>query len=390
MKRILLFFVSILSFYACRTEDPLIIDEDIQEVPPGDENPQDPDDGGDDNEGAQDSAKGFYLLNEGNMFMNKASLDYMNYDSGEYTRNVFSGANPEAVGGLGDVGNDIGIYGSKLYVVVNASNKVEVLDVNTRKRIKQIDVDNCRYIEFYKGKAYLSTYLGTIGDPNAPRGMVAEIDTTSLEILRMVEVGRQPEELVIHNDNIYVANSGGYSPPDYESTISVVDIPSFTETKRIEVAINLHRLKIDEEGDLYVSSRGDYYDIPSKLFVVDTDTEEVKQSFDLAVSDMTIHNDIAYIYSTEFSFVSGQNTITYSMLNTRTETILEGSFIPEADKERIEIPYGLAIDPNTGDILVADAKDYVTPGTLFCFSRDGELKWSVETGDIPGHIAFVY
>ena len=46
------------------------------------------------------------------------------------------------------------------------------------------------------------------------------------------------------------------------------------------------------------------------------------------------------------------------------------------------------INPETGEFFVTDAKDYVTPGTLYCFSRDGKKKWSVITGDIPAHIAF--
>ncbi|MGJ8761013.1 MAG: YncE family protein [Polaribacter sp.] len=334
--------------------------------------------------------KGFYLLNEGNMSMNKAALDYMDFETGIYEKEVFRTANPEEVGGLGDVGNDMGIYGSKLYVVVNASNKVEVLDVNTRKKIKQINVDNCRYIKFYNGKAYLTTYLGSIGDPNAVNGKIMEIDTTSLSVTRSVDVGRQPEELVIHNDKIYVANSGGYSPPEYESTVSVVDIASFEETKRIEVDINLHRMQIDSEGDIYVSSRGDYYQTPSKLFVIDTELDEVKQTFDLAVSNMTIFDDIMYIYSTEFSYLTGENTISYNRLDTKTETILTNSFIADKDKELIKIPYGITINPETKDILITDAKDYVTPGTLYCFSSEGAFKWSVETGDIPNKVVFKY
>ncbi|WP_254713135.1 YncE family protein [Polaribacter sp. HaHaR_3_91] len=334
--------------------------------------------------------KGFYLLNEGNMSMNKAALDYMDFETGIYEKEVFRTANPEEVGGLGDVGNDMGIYGSKLYVVVNASNKVEVLDVNTRKKIKQINVDNCRYIKFYNGKAYLTTYLGSIGDPNAVNGKIMEIDTTSLSVTRSVDVGRQPEELVIHNDKIYVANSGGYSPPEYESTVSVVDIASFEETKRIEVDINLHRMQIDSEGDIYVSSRGDYYQTPSKLFVIDTELDEVKQTFDLAVSNMTIFDDIMYIYSTEFSYLTGENTISYNRLDTKTETILTDSFIADEDKALIKIPYGITINPETKDILITDAKDYVTPGTLYCFSSEGAFKWSVETGDIPNKVVFKY
>lgn len=374
MKKCFLLLFIFCGMYACQTEAP-ISEEDVQ-------NP----------DGGQPSTpvKGFYLLNEGNMSMNKASLDFMNYETGVYKRNVFSQANPELVGGLGDVGNAMGIYGSKLYVVVNASNKVEVLDVETGKQLKKIDIDNGRYITFYNGKAYLTSYLGNIGDPKAPNGIVAEIDTTSLSITRKVDVGRQPEELVAYNDKIYVANSGGYSAPNYESTISVIDITSFKETKRIEVAINLHRLKIDSEGDLYVTSRGDYYETPSKLYVVDTETETVKKSFEIGVSNFTIYNDIAYMYNSEFSFKIGAYEISYSMFDTKTETFLEETFITETNKALIKMPYGIAVHPETGDVLITDAKDYVTPGSLYCFKPDGELKWTVQTGDIPAYITFKY
>ena len=64
------------------------------------------------------------------------------------------------------------------------------------------------------------------------------------------------------------------------------------------------------------------------------------------------------------------------------------NFITDGTEKSIKIPYGIAINPETGEFFVTDAKDYVTPGTLYCFSRDGKKKWSVITGDIPAHIAF--
>ena len=336
------------------------------------------------------SIKGFYLLNEGNMNMNKASLDYMDLQAGEYHRNIYHEINPEITKGLGDVGNDMAVYGSKLYIIVNNSNKVEVLDKYTAKRIGQIDVINCRYITFGNGRAYVSAYLGSVGDPNAPNGMVAEIDTASLEITRRVEVGRQPEELAIVGERLYVANSGGYSPPNYESTISVIDLESFEEVKRIEVAPNLHRLKADSYGDLYVTSRGDYYEIPSKVYVIDTSTESVKKEFEIAASQLLIDDDIAYIYSTEWSYITGENEIGYHMLDVKNEELLDRSFITDGTEQEITLPYGIAVNSETKDVYVTDAKDYVSPGTIYCFDKDGKLKWSTTTGDIPAHFAFIY
>jgi DNA-binding beta-propeller fold protein YncE len=334
-------------------------------------------------------ARGVYVLNEGNMNSNKASLDYLDFNTGAYHRGIYDQANPTVVKGLGDVGNDIGVYGSKLYVVVNNSNKVEVLDAKTAKRLAVINIINCRYIVFKDNKAYVSAYLGTVGDPKAPNGIVAEIDTTSLTITRKVTVGRQPEQMVIIGQKLYVANSGGYSPSNYERTISVIDRATFTETKRIDVAINLDQMKADSYGDIYVTSRGDYYDIQPDMYAIDTKTDQVKKDFKLPVSNLWIKGDTAYFYSSAFSYITGNYTIAYNMIDVKNETVLNKQFITDGTEKQIAIPYGIAVDPHTGDVYVTDAKNYVTPGTLYCFDRQGHKKWSVQTGDIPGHFAFV-
>jgi len=373
MKYLLLGCI-ILSYSACRKDAKPIPEQDKSLLPP------DP----------TAVVKGFYLLNEGNMNMNKASLDYLDYTTGQYRRNIYNQTNPDVTKGLGDVGNDIGIYGSKVYVVVNVSNKVEILNAKTGKRISLINIDNCRYVTFHNGKAYVSAYLGKVGDPKAPNGAVNEIDTSTLQITRKVTVGRQPEEMAIVGEKLYVANSGGYSPPNYERTVSVIDLPSFKELKRIDVAINLDRVKADKYGDIYVTSRGDYYSIPSKLFVIDTKTDQVKKQFDFGVSNLWIDGDIAYMYGYEYNYNTNSNTTTYSMLNVKDETVLNTKFITDGTETQIKVPYGIAVNPVTKEVLVTDAKDYVTPGTLYCFDPSGKKKWSVVAGDIPAHFAFAY
>ncbi|UMB53376.1 YncE family protein [Lutibacter sp. A64] len=366
--------LSTIALTACR-EDDLIISEEEEILPPE----------------IVTSVEGFYLLNEGNMNMNKASLDYYDYESGIYRRNVYGEANPESTLGLGDVGNDIAIYGSKLYAVINNSNKVEVMDVKTAERIKVIDVKNCRYLTFSNGKAYVSAYDGEVALGNtAANGFVAEIDTTSLAITRTVEVGRQPEEIAVVGEKLYVANSGGYSPPNYERTVSVIELNSFTKINDIDVAINLHRLKADEDGDLYVSSRGDYFENPSKLFVIDTETDTVKNSFDIACANLTIAGDTAYIIGSEFSYTTFDWTINYSMLDVKTETLLSESFLPAEVSDAIKTPYGIAVDPISSNIYITDAGDYVSPGTLYCIDNNGNTKFTVATGDIPAHFAFEF
>ena len=339
---------------------------------------------------------GMYLLNEANMGSNKSSIDYVDFRNAYYVRNIYAERNPEVVKELGDVGNDIQIYGNKLYAVINCSHKVEVMDVRTCKRIGQVDIPNCRYIRFAKGKAYVSAYVGPVAiDPNAQLGAVYEVDTASLAVTRKVTVGYQPDELEVLGEYLYVANSGGYRAPDYDSTVSVVEIYGMKQIQKIPVGINLHRIRKDRYGKLWVTSRGDYNTIPSRLYVLDRKDKNskemvVKDTLDIPCSEMYIQGDSLYFYSVEWNKQTERNTVTYGIIDVRTGQLVTDHFITDGTEQDIVIPYGICVHPTTGDIYVTDAKNYVSSGVLHCYDRHGKKKWSVRTGDIPAHMAFYY
>lgn len=338
--------------------------------------------------------RGLYLLNEGNMGSNKCTLDYYDYHTGLYARNFYSERNPQVIKELGDVGNDIGIYGGKMYVVVNCSHKVEVLDAYSGVRIGQVDIPNCRYVRFHRGKAYVSAYVGPVLiDPEAPRGAVFEVDTATLEITRKVTVGYQPEEMDVIDDYMYVANSGGYRAPDYDRTVSVIQMVDFKQVRQIDVDINLHRVKRDAYKQLWVSSRGDYGERPSRLYVLGKragyNEMQVIDTIDVACSNMAIKGDSLFFYATEWNNYTQRNTVSYGIIDVRTHEVISTNFISDGTEQQITIPYGIAVHPVTGDIFVTDAKNYVSSGTLYCFDRQGRCKWSVRTGDIPAHMTFL-
>lgn len=338
--------------------------------------------------------RGFYLVNEGNMGSNKCTIDFYDYHTGLYSRNFYSERNPNIIKELGDVGNDIGIYGSKLYVVVNCSHKVEIMDARTGIRLGQVDIPNCRYVRFHRGKAYVSSYVGPVLiDPDAPKGAIFEVDTTSFQVTRKVSVGYQPEEMEIVDDYMYVANSGGYRAPDYDNTISVIQMIDFKQVRQIPVGINLHRVRKDNYNKLWVTSRGDNKKIPSRLMVLSRKTGstkmEVTDTLNLSCSEMAIKGDSLYFYATQWSDYTSSNTITYGIINVKTKELISNNFITDGTEKEIAIPYGIAIHPETGDIFITDAKNYVSSGSLYCFDNKGRKKWSVRTGDIPAHITFL-
>ncbi len=370
--------VALLLFTACR-EDIVIASAEHESLPVKNE---------------QSSFAGFYLLNEGNMGSNKCTLDYIDFENGSYTRNLYAERNPNVIKELGDVGNDLQIYGSKMYAVINSSHKVEVLDARTCVRLGQIDIPNCRYIAFDKGYAYVSSYVGPVGvDPHAQLGAVVQVDTATLKITKEVTVGYQPEELVVQDGLIYVANSGGYRKPHYDNTVSVIDIATMRQVRKIPVGINLHRLRADRHGKLWVSSRGDNERVPSRLFILEKDSRtrrmEVRDTLDIACSEMDICGDSLYLYSTEWDHAKQENRVTYGIVDVLTGTLLSDSFITDGSEWDIVVPHGLKVNPESGEIYVTDAKNYVSSGNLHCYGRNGVRRWTVRTGDVPAHMAFL-
>ncbi|MDE6300425.1 MAG: YncE family protein [Muribaculaceae bacterium] len=380
IKQVFLYFLPLLTVATSCRDDELVVPTEYDII--GDEC-------------AQSAVRGFYLVNEGNMGSNKCTLDFYDYMTGLYSRNFYSEKNPNVIKELGDVGNDIGIYGSKLYVVVNCSHKVEILDARTGIRLGQTDIPNCRYVRFYRGKAYVSSYVGPVLiDANAPKGAVYEVDTLDFHITRKVSVGYQPEEMEIVADYMYVANSGGYRAPNYDNTVSVIQMIDFKQVQQIPVGINLHRLKKDRYDKLWITSRGDYQTRPSRLYVMQKkpgfNQMTLTDTIPVACSNMAFHGDSLYYYATEWNNYTASNTISYGIIDIRTKEIISDNFITDGTDKEITIPYGIAVHPETGEIFVTDAKNYVSSGTLYCFTPDGRKKWSVRTGDIPAHITFLY
>ena len=334
---------------------------------------------------------GFYLLNEGNMGSNKSTLDYYDFGTATYTRNIYANANPTVVQELGDVGNDLRIYGDRLYAVINCSNLLEVMDARTARHIGSVEVPNCRYICFEGGYAYLTSYAGPVevGKEHAQIGYVAKIDTAALQVVDTCLVGYQPDGICAAGGKLYVANSGGYMVPDYEDELSVIDRASFRETGRIKVAINLHRVLADSHGGIWVSSRGDYYGTPSRLFRVSSATGTVTDTINTATSEMCLTGDSIYLCGTEYNYQTGKTTVNYGIVNVVTRSLVSDSFITDGTESEITVPYGLAVNSANGDIYVTDARDYVSPGKLVCYDRAGVRQWTVRTGDIPAHFAFL-
>ena len=339
---------------------------------------------------------GMYVLNEGNMGSNKCTVDYLDLSSVDgqihYQRNIFAARNPSTVKELGDVGNDMKIYGSRLWIVVNCSNKVEVCSADSCRRIAQINIPNCRYLAFDGRYAFVSSYVGPVQSSTSSQlGRVYKIDTLTLEKVDSVVVGYQPEEMAVADGKLYVANSGGYRQPVYDNTVSVVDIATMTEERQIRVADNLHRVRKDRYGQLWVSSRGNKRDVAPRLYWLYPDEAGVMRvggSIDAAVSDMCIVGDSLYYVGTIYNELTMTSSRSMGIINVATRQPVETTLFAAPQIQQMTRPYAITVNPYDKSFFLTDAKNYVSSGELLHFAADGTFLWKTQTGDIPSCMAF--
>jgi YVTN family beta-propeller protein len=198
-------------------------------------------------------------------------------------------------------------------------------------------------------------------------GTVAVIDTTSLTVDKYITVGTNPAQMAISGNNLYVSNTGAISG-NYDSTVSIIDLGSLVETGKIVVGINPGSIAGDSSGNLYVACTGDYVAVAPSLVKVSLASNKVTLSVDSALGMIRYYNNTLI---TTGGYLGAANT---GLLNTSDLSAVRASFV--TDGTTIENPYGLDIDPSSGDVFVGDAKDYTGPGEVFCFDKNGKKKFS--------------
>ena len=328
---------------------------------------------------------GIFVLSEGLFNQNNSTLSWIDFNTGLPDSWNGSAGNSydvfEKVNGrrIGDTANDMLLYGSKLYLAVSESSIIEIVDAATCRSIRQIPMNRDgkasqpRRLTAAGGYVYVCCFDGT----------VTRIDTLSMSADATIQVGRNPDGICCTQGKLYVSNSGGLDPDNPDSTVSVIDLNSFTEIKRIPVRANPGNIYSDGT-DVYVVSRGifDYgtmnYD--SRLHRIDTETDIVADTYDIPILSMDLTGGKAWFYG----YGAGG---TIQILDLATGQVIDSDFI--TDGTRIECPYSIKVEPTTRKVYICDAADYVTPGSLLCFSPDGHLLYRVQgIGINPNTISF--
>jgi hypothetical protein len=309
---------------------------------------------------------GLYTLDQGVYGQNNTALTYYDFASSTPTTDYFKNVNGF---GLGDTGSDFIVYGGKIYIVMNVSGFVAVAEAAGAKFRDTIDFKNAGV---NRGPENIVA-SGSNVFVSSTDGTVAVIDTSSLIIQKFITVGSNPAQMAVSGNNLYVSNTGGFSA-SYDSTVSIIDLSSLTETGKITVGLNPGSIASDNSGNIYVACTGDYNTVVPKLVKVNLSTNTVVFSADSAIGTIRYYNNSLI---TTGGYLGSANV---GILSPTDFSAIRSSFV--TDGTIIVNPYGLDIDPATGNVFVGDAKDYVSSGTVYCFDNTGKKKFSFSTN--PG------
>lgn len=183
-----------------------------------------------------DFENGYFVSNEGNFGSPNGSVTFIDNSLIEKTENVFQSINSTT---LGDVFNSMTIDGGLIYLVVNNSNKIEVVNRYTFESVATITekIDQPRYAVVENGKLYVT---------NSRTKSVEVFDAETFEHMNTIVIDRAVEEIKEDNNFIYVMNAAFGTGSD----ISVINVDTNAIVKTITVGDGLNSMEI-EDGILY-------------------------------------------------------------------------------------------------------------------------------------------
>jgi len=305
------------------------------------------------------SAHRVLIGNEGGFTYGNASMQV--YDPGNdlMQEDVFQAANQRP---LGDVLQDVSLIGDRLYLVLNNSNRIEVIDTSDFTLIGSITgLASPRYIlPVSDQKCYVTDFLAEA---------IHIIDPLLFEKTGEIPLPGWTEELIMVDDTVWVTNRQS----DY---VFLIDPTRDEVIDSVQVAYGPGAIGQDGAGFIWVYCAGDAADQRvGGLFRIDPITRRAVQSYELS-ADAGLFPRLA--------FDADRDTLFYlqdgiQALNIESGSLPSQAYIPAEGRTW----YGLGYDPSRHQLWVGDAKDYQRLGDVYRFDRRGQVMDQLPGGVIP-------
>ncbi len=314
---------------------------------------------------------GILVLHEGNFFGGNASVSFITEDLSTTTNTIFNEVNDTA---LGDVGQSMAFNNDLAYIVVNNSQKIEVVNRYTFESVATIDggLLNPRFMAFANGKGYVTNW----GDgTDAEDDFVAVINLESFSVEDTYAVPEGPEAILANEEFVYVAHQGGFGQ---NNIVTVINANTNTIASSITVADRPNSMQFSD-GALWVLSGGNPSwtgnETPGQLDKIDTTTNTVEVTFSFA---QTEHPGFLSVDGDDLYYLMDGNVFNLTISDTVLPTTAAIAGVAFYD-----------MTVNNGKLYGVDAKDFASNGTLEVYDlTTNTLDASLEVSIIPGGIYF--
>lgn len=338
----------------------------------------------DDDSKVQLSESRMYILNEGTMNQNNASISFYNPGEGQPTfiTDVFFDQNG---GRLGDVAQCMIKYGKNIYVAVYGSNymvKLNTACVEEERTLFSSDPElqgGVRYIAAKDNYIYASFY----------GGIVAKINASTLKVeSKLKTAGANLEGVAIEGNSLYVANSyerttnpeTGSNVYNYLTDVFVIDLNTFTVKETLVVEQNPNKL-IEEDDKLFLISNN-YGRESYVLQMIDPAAGNKVSELGYA-TNMAAGDDMLYLVDsrTDYSVRPYVTTNTFSSYDIKSGRLNSASFLKDAPSELATASvYMMAVSEYTGDIYIGVTNYSSSNGTMYRFKQDGSFVSKFDCG----------
>ena len=313
---------------------------------------------------------GLFITNEGNFQYGNATLSFYNPATKEIENEIFYRANAMK---LGDVAQSMVIRDGIGWVVVNNSHVVFAIDIHTFKEVGRItNFTSPRYIHFLSDeKAYVTQiWDNRIFIVNPKKYQI----TGYIECPNMTMESGSTEQMVQYGKYVYV------NCWSYQNRILKIDTETDQVVDELEVGIQPTSLVMDCHNKLWTVTDGGYegspygHEAPS-LYRIDAETFTIEKRFKFEFGD----------WPSEVQLNGTKDKIYWLNddvweMDVTAEQVPAEPFLPYDNT----LYYGLTICPQTGDVYIADAIDYVQQGMVYRYSKDRVLLDKFYVGIIPG------
>lgn len=191
---------------------------------------------------------GVFIVNEGNFNRGNGSISFYNRNTKTADQDIFKQVNNRPTG---DVIQSLAVHNEKAYIVANNSGKMEVADANTFQSLGTVEgLMMPRYFAALQNKGYVTEWVGFSGN-----GRVAVVDLKTNTVTKTIPVGGFPEQLLVHNNKLYVANSA-------DNTVSVINTNTDVLETTVTVGDGPNSLAVDANNKIWVLCGGDKVWLP--------------------------------------------------------------------------------------------------------------------------------